>query len=123
MAFTPSMIAFSAKEMREISLRIPVVGRQQALDEAVAAKRAALGAAEATEKERRKIEDAERIEAVDRWPMSHLPLKTQPWITNAEGRMRFALIHCTDLLTVIEEGKAPATFKSVAEIVETWSVD
>jgi len=67
--------------------------------------------------------DAEKIRDVASWPMNHLPLKTQPWITNAERRMRFALIHCSDILTVIEEGKAPMKFESVEEIVKTWSVD
>lgn len=71
----------------------------------------------------RQQEDAARINDVANWPGSHLRLKTQPWVTNAEGNMRFALIHCSDLKTVIEENKAPVTFESVTEIVKIWSVD
>lgn len=71
----------------------------------------------------RKKDDAKKIRDVARWPTSHLMLKTQPWITESEGKMRFALIHCSDLLTVIEEGKAPVSFTAVEQIVETWSVD
>ena len=97
----------------------PVAYISQELEKRAEAKKAARETASVE----RMSQDADRINAVDRWPNSHLPLKTQPWVTNKEGKMRFALIHCSDLLTVIEEGKAPVTFDSVAEIVKTWSVD
>ena len=74
---------------------------------------------------RRKVrmdEDAEMIRHVGFWPMSHLRLKTQPWITNETG-MRFAVLHCTDPLSVIEQNRVPVTFATVEEMVETWSVD
>lgn len=97
----------------------PVAYLDQELEERAAAKKAVRENVDAARMEK----DAEQINAVDRWPNSHLPLKTQPWVTNKEGKMRFALIHCSDLLTVIEEGKAPVVYPSVAEIVKTWSVD
>ena len=97
----------------------PVAYLNEELEKRATSKKAARENVDAARME----EDADRINAVDRWPNSHLPLKTQPWVTNKEGKMRFALIHCSDLLTVIEEGKAPVTFDSVAEIVKTWSVD
>lgn len=97
----------------------PVTYLNQELEKRATAKKAARENVSAA----RMKEDADRINAVDKWPGSHLPLKTQPWITNKEGKMRFAVIHCSDLLTVIEEDKAPVTFDSVAEIVKTWSVD
>jgi hypothetical protein len=97
----------------------PVAYLDQELEKRAAAKKAVRENVDAARMEK----DAEQINAVDRWPNSHLPLKTQPWVTNKEGKMRFALIHCSDLLTVIEEGKAPVTYPSVAEIVKTWSVD
>ena len=71
----------------------------------------------------RMAEDKRRIEATHLWPLPWLPIKSQPWITNLDGRMAFGRIEADDLLTVLQDGAAPRTFASLDDLVQWWSVD
>lgn len=77
-------------------------------------------------KARRMAEDAAKIQNMSTWPMGRLlPLKTQPWVTEANKTMRFARIFTNALpIDVYEDGgNEPVTFDSIEELVEIWSVD
>ncbi len=71
----------------------------------------------------RMTEDKRRIEATHLWPLPWLPMKSQPWITNAEGSMSFGRIEAEDLTTVLIDGSAPRTYGSLDELVRYWSPD
>jgi hypothetical protein len=57
------------------------------------------------------------------WPKVNLPMKTQPWVTEAAGNMRFGWMARHSTTTVFLEGGDKETFASPEELVETWSVD
>lgn len=72
---------------------------------------------------RQREADAVCIRDVASWPASTLRLKTQPWVSKKEGQMRFAYLHCNDILEVIHEGAKPYSFETVEDLVQVWSVD
>ena len=67
--------------------------------------------------------DIKRINDTDRWPLPWLPVKTQPWITDSDGRMQHGIIERECLLTVLIEGEAARTYNSIEDLVAYWSVD
>ncbi|WP_276122675.1 hypothetical protein [Pararhizobium qamdonense] len=74
-------------------------------------------------KTKRMKQDADRISNPSSWPVSRLPLKTQPW-QNEDGKsMRFAHGYNKDYLIVhTVEGKT-IVYDTIEELVEMWSVD
>ncbi|AGC36165.1 hypothetical protein B7L88_gp123 [Rhizobium phage RHEph10] len=74
-------------------------------------------------------EDAARLRNFGAWPaIPVLALKTQPWVTEAAGTMRFATItrmtieRGAPILVVVDDGPNE-TFDSVEDLVKVWSVD
>jgi hypothetical protein len=74
-------------------------------------------------KTRRMKEDLERISSHWLWPQPLLPVKTQPWVTQAKGQMSFGHIRNTNLLVVHTDDGGIAEYATLEELVETWSVD
>ncbi|TDW20459.1 hypothetical protein EV128_12589 [Rhizobium azibense] len=68
-------------------------------------------------------EDLERISSPWLWPQTSLPVKTQPWVTNAEGRMRCGRIRMDSMLIVRTDDGGIAEYATLEELVKTWSVD
>lgn len=75
---------------------------------------------------RRMTEDANMVSNYAGWPDAVLHLKEQPWV-KANGR-RFGIITLEDRLknlyrVRVKDSDEVEEFGSIAEMVETWSVD
>ncbi len=97
----------------------PVARLQELLIERAEAKKRA----ETAYCEDRMATDRRRILATHQWPLPWLPVKSQPWVTNRDGRMAHGRIESEDLLTVLQDGSAPRTYGSLEDLVKEWSVD
>ncbi|OWZ90400.1 hypothetical protein B9J07_27835 [Sinorhizobium sp. LM21] len=74
-------------------------------------------------KTKRKQEDAKRIGNPGSWPVTRLPVKSQPW-QNEDGKsMRFGHIFHYDFLAVHATDGTTTVYDTIEELVEMWSVD
>lgn len=117
-------VPLSSADIREITLRASKTGDiKRATQEVVHEKQIKQRQDQARYNTQRMAEDKRRIEATHLWPMTWLPVKSQPWITELDGKMAFGRIEPEDLLTVLRDDAPPATFASLDDLVQWWSVD
>ncbi|MGF7162210.1 hypothetical protein FHS85_003853 [Rhodoligotrophos appendicifer] len=64
----------------------------------------------------------EMIRDSDRWPLSVLRVKSQPWAIE-HSHLRFGRITPAQPTTVALESGGVETFRSVEQLVERWAVD
>ncbi len=79
-----------------------------------------------TMKAERIAEDIRRVKAYDQWPWkTHLPVKSQPWVTKEFGGGRTGIIFLEANTTVMSHdlGTVLEKFESIEAMCNKWSVD
>ncbi len=77
-------------------------------------------------KAERIAEDIRRVKAYDQWPWkTHLPVKSQPWVSKEYGGGRFGIITLEANTTVLDfhSGTVLEKFVSIEAMCNKWSVD
>lgn len=78
---------------------------------------------EAARKRARIEQDLKMLMKPESWPSNCLRLKSQPWITERDGEMRFAKVYSWQVMRVIPDEGEPIIYDGMTALVEEWSVD
>ena len=77
----------------------------------------------AEQKAARMKRDLAKMKDVGSWPCPWLHLKTQPWVTEVNGQMGFAMLAPGDTIVTDKDTGQRTNYASLEELVLTWSVD